>query len=144
MSHWAAPLIGKPWEPGATGPHAFDCWGLVRYVLAQHRGIEVPQVAVCRRDDDAMESNVAAIKRAVGSGGWRRVDAPGIADDIVLMSGRAGRHIGLMVRANGMLGVLHADGEVTKAGPVGCVMFQSLRHMTQGGYSTYEFWRRVP
>ena len=35
---------GKPYVWGATGPNAFDCSGLVKYVLAQ-RGIHVPHGA---------------------------------------------------------------------------------------------------
>ncbi len=31
MSEVAA-LIGKPWERGASGPDAYDCWGLARKV----------------------------------------------------------------------------------------------------------------
>lgn len=26
---WVTNYLGKPWENGARGPNAFDCWGLV-------------------------------------------------------------------------------------------------------------------
>jgi hypothetical protein len=34
-------LIGKPYRPGARGPHEFDCWGLCAEVY-RRRGIALP------------------------------------------------------------------------------------------------------
>lgn len=123
MTHWAFPLIGLPWMPGARGPQAFDCLGLTDWCCRLRHGQALPDV------DGVHET------------AWRRVDGPPMADDVVLMQGREGRHIGFMVQADGRLGVLHADGHLTPRGPVGCVVFCSLTDATAGGYHHHEFWR---
>lgn len=37
------PYIGLPYADGGRGPEAFDCWGLVRHVLAREFGVELPR-----------------------------------------------------------------------------------------------------
>lgn len=131
--HWAAALIGKPYKRGAMGPDAYDCWGLVRWVFAQRYGILMPVVNV---GDDTLD-NVAAIKRASEVSGWQPVADPTAADgDIVLMHGPEGRHVGVMVRADGLLRLLHCiDG----AG----VCYQPLADVQLAGFSGFVFWRRA-
>ncbi len=123
MNHWAFNLIGKPWVPGARGPDAFDCLGLVNWCARLRLGLTLPEL------------------HQIANSHWHRAAAPLRADDVVLMQGPAGRHIGFMVDASGRLGVLHADGCLTPRGPVGCVVFQSLEQATAGGYHKHEFWR---
>lgn len=132
--HWAAPLIGRPYRRGAGGPDAFDCWGLVRWVFAQVHGISMPLVAV---DDEGVD-NVAAIKRAAAVSGWRPSGARSpAADDIVLMHGPAGRHVGVIVDANGGLFLLHALERVG-------VCLQPLTDLSRLGFSGFTYWRREP
>lgn len=141
MTHWATSLMGKPWRPGATGPDAFDCWGLVRWVFEHRHCVLMPDVGMGLAHGHA--ANVAAIKRAAQASGWRRCDGQPLADDIVLMrssiDGR--RHVGLMVGANMRLGVLHANGYMRDGVPFGEVVFQPLREVTADGYGEHEFWR---
>jgi len=35
-------LIGVPFELGARGPHAYDCYGLLREVIRREQGVEIP------------------------------------------------------------------------------------------------------
>lgn len=120
--HWAADLIGMPWAAGAEGPSAFDCRGLVRECARRRELPPVPEV------EDAPGSD------------WRVVpDCQ--ADDIVTMRGPFGAHVGFMVRANGRLGVLHANGHETPTGPAGFVEFQDLAIATAYGYGRFKFWR---
>lgn len=121
MKHWAAGYIAKPWAAGATGPDAYDCRGLVRCLVRQRLGVELPEPEVAR------------------AWGWRAVKGPPQVDDVLLMRGPAGRHVGYMVEANGRLGVLHANG--TAARPGGSVMFQSLDEVLADGYGDHEIWR---
>lgn len=141
-THWATPLIGKPWRGGAAGPDAFDCWGLVRWVFERQHGIVMPPVVVGAIGGTTVD-NVTAIKHAARVSGWHTVVGAPWPDDIVLMHGLKGRHVGLMVLANGRLGVLHANGYHGPVGPVGGVMFQPLAEVAEGGYGNFEFWRRV-
>lgn len=121
--HWAAWLIGKPWRAGACGPDAFDCRGLVDWCVRMRFGEELPTPETVHRS------------------AWRLAGGPPQADDVVLMEGPNGRHVGYMVQANGRLGVLHADGYESACGPVGAVRFQTLVDSFDGGYHRHEFWR---
>lgn len=140
--HWAAPLIGLPWEPGAQGPNAFDCWGLVRHVFRIRYGIDMPQVQV---GDFAEGDNVAALKRAAAVSGWKRIEAGAPQDgDVVLMQGPVGRHVGVMIASIRGLRLLHADGHMTARGPVGSVVAVPLDDAKAGGYGQVEIWRLAP
>ena len=33
--------VGKPWVSGGRGPDEFDCWGLVKYVMANEYDINL-------------------------------------------------------------------------------------------------------
>lgn len=130
-THWAAPLIGRPYQADANGPDAFNCWGLVRWVFEHVHGIEMPLIAV----DDSQANNVAAIKRAATVSGWRPTDATTPAEnDIVLMTGLEGRHVGVIVKANGSLFLLHSLERVG-------VCLQPLHELGRAGFRSFEFWR---
>jgi len=141
-SHWAAELIGKPWRAGADGPDAFDCRGLVRHVWRTRCGMDVPPLAPEIRDD------AAAIIRAAIDHGWQVVGR-GLAVrahefDIVLMSSLDGPHVGVMVRADGRLGLLHCVGGIAGGVERGEVIWSRDLQMVPGmGYGRFEFWRRV-
>ena len=131
--HWATDLIGQPYQRGATGPDAFDCWGLVRHVFTTVHGINMPVVAV----DDASADNVHAIREAARVSGWRPcADDEPAADDIVLMQGIEGPHVGVMVQANGALLLLHCLERVG-------VCAQPLTDLQRGGFHGFSFWRRT-
>ena len=129
MRHWAAPLIGKRWRLGATGPDEFDCWGLVQHVFKIRHGFEMPYIEHQTRE------NFTNIRIAAKAGGWRTVDAPPQNDDIVMMRSVSKLHCGVVVSALSGLGVLHCiDG----AG----VVWEKYADATQG--MTAEIWRRHP
>lgn len=133
--HWATDLIGVPYGAGAAGPDAFDCWGLVRYVFRTVHGIDMPVVSVGRVGDESAD-NVAAIKRAAEVSGWKPSSATDAAEnDIVLMNSPLGRHVGVMVRANGALLFLHA---IEGLG----VCVQPLADLSRMGFTGFTFWRR--
>lgn len=125
--HWAAPLIGQPWTP------EHNCWWLVRHVFREQLGIEMPIVDVVQVDSP---ENVAAIKRASTSSGWRPATGEPQAWDIVLMRGPTGRHVGVIVHANGRLGLLHSVEGVG-------VCWHRMDEVQRLGYSHIEPWRRA-
>lgn len=97
-NHWSAQLIGKPYEDFARGPHAFDCWGLVRWVYRQQRDIELPLYG------DISPSDLRAVAERMGNpeaqGPWRQVKEPQEFDVMVATArtgGRIGAHVGVMV-----------------------------------------------
>lgn len=88
--HWAVDLIGKRWSADGRESGTFSCWSLVRHAL-RLRGVDLP------------ENPVEALRGACAA-----VDAR--EDDVVLMrNGIGAPHSGLLVRANGRLGMLHAS-----------------------------------
>lgn len=130
LTHWAAPLIGRPYLRGAAGPDAFDCWGLVRHVFALRYGIAMPVVAVDSGDDQA-----DVIRAAAQASGWRPADAGTPQDgDIALMRGPLGRHVGVLVLADGHLRLLHS---VERVG----VCMQALADVRAAGFSRPNLWR---
>lgn len=141
MKHWAAPLIGKPWAPGADGPDAFSCWGLVRFVFKHRHGIDIPEIKL---GDFGEAENVAALKRAATASGWKPVDDEPKVDDIVIMKGAEGRHVGVMIDTIRGLRLLHAKGHMGAKGPVGSVVSQLLKDVRESGYYDLETWRRAP
>lgn len=137
MNHWARQYIGRPWAPDADGPDRFSCWGLVRHVFRTRHAIEFPHVAVAELDDKTLD-NVAAIKQAARASGMRplsqRQQLQPIDEDIILMRSLLKLHCGLVVAANGRIGVLHS------AHAVG-VAWEPWRDAVAG--MSYELWRRA-
>ena len=135
-AHWATDLIGLAYRRGAHGPDEFDCWGLVRHVFEVVHGVTMPVITVGQKEDASAE-NVVAIKSVFTASGWRPSGAREPAEhDIVLMNGIDGRHVGVMVDANGTLLLLHC------VEPQG-VCAQPLDDLSRGGFSGFTFWRRA-
>jgi cell wall-associated NlpC family hydrolase len=103
MSHWARQYIGRPWARGDDGPARFACWGLVRHVFRTRHQVELPAIPA------AEHAPWRAIRHAVQTSGWRRVvDALARDWDVVVMRSQASLHCGVVITANGRLGVLHS------------------------------------
>lgn len=129
MKHWAADLIGKPYQAGATGPDAFDCLGLVRhYFRARHR-LELP-------DYRLETSTTEELHRFTRATGWRRCEGKPQEEDLLLMVGIEGRHVGVVTATSEGLGLLHATGN----GDRGQVVWQPLS--TLFAYRHLEVWRK--
>lgn len=131
--HWANRYIGLPWENGAQGPEAYDCWGLVRAVYRLHYGIDLPVL-----DVDAMD--VRAVMRRIGSetrgDRWTEVQVPGDGDVVALRQARNPSHCGVWIESpsHGISGLLHA---VRGAG----VVFSSLAHLRIAGWAGLRYYR---
>ncbi len=109
--HWARQYMGKPWINGGQGPEAFDCWGLVRHVLAEHFNIQVPTVDI---DPDCLRGCIRALQNGKRDGTWRRVKTPGDGDVVLMAHAKYPSHIGiwLHVDAGGILHCLRGCGVV--------------------------------
>lgn len=132
--HWAADLIGRPYVDDGYGPEGFNCWGLVRWAFEHVHGVLLPIVAI----DDASIDNSAAIREAIDASGWRPTDScQPQADDIVLMTGLEGRHVGMMVEVSGSLFLLHCLERIG-------VCLQPLSELGRAGFRDFTFWRHQP
>jgi cell wall-associated NlpC family hydrolase len=109
-------LIGIPFQFGADGPAAFDCWGLVKYVRREAFGLETPVVGLEAYRDARMA--IAAIDATRRELHWLRVAAPGAAGDVAGLARRRGgplHHVGIVLDG----GLLHAyQGEARAGGSV--------------------------
>jgi cell wall-associated NlpC family hydrolase len=127
MKHWAAGLVGKPYRAGCAGPDEFDCVGLVRYYFRARHGLELPDYHL------DVGASLAEFVRATR---WRRTQGRPQEDDVLLLTGPAGRHVGVMVANSEGLGLLHAVG----TSGFGHVVWQPLPTLV--GYTNPELWRQ--
>ena len=129
--NWAADYIGIPWEAGAQGPDAFDCWAFFRHVQREHFGIAVPVVIAADHDDP---SRLAALfMEHEERGHWLRVNPPLPGDGVLI---RKPLHIGVWLPLDGG-GVLHC---VRGAG----VIYTRDAAWPLSGFGRREFYRHDP
>lgn len=138
MTHWALPLIGKPWALGATGPHAFDCWGLVRHVQHTRRGLDMPALTV----GVSAPENAETIQEIARHSGWHRQPdtAPMEEYDVVLMRSRVGPHVAVVILVDGNVRLLHATGGVENPGRV---VHSSVGEVRAAGWFRLQTWRHT-
>lgn len=130
MSHWANDYIGLPWESGAQGPDAYDCWALVRQVQRAHYGRELPIIQVDAHDQAAVRAAFAGHPERAR---WRRVESPQDGDCVQALKGNDIDHVGVYLDLDGGR-VLHAAQRIG----VICTALPVLKRM---GWCPVEFYR---
>lgn len=136
MRHWAFDLVGKPWGFNERGPKAYSCWGLIWHAFATQQGITLPWVP------EKPERDAEIIRDAAHASGWRPAGGPLQEWDVVSMRQLARRHVGLGVKANGAVLVLHAEGALTAAGPTGSIRLEPIEQL-KTFYKELELWRKI-
>lgn len=135
----AASLVGLPWQAGAAGPQAFNCWGLVRHWCRLVLAVQMPDVPTATPDD--ARAHIAAAAQA---GGWRPLadgTAPAQHDIALLRNPLNGqRHVGVLLQANGALNLLHCEG--SEANPWPGVVCEPLAQALCR-YHGLQLWRRA-
>lgn len=130
---FCAALIGKPWVSGAAGPDAFDCWGLLRYVLRERRGIEIASYAGVK------ETGLAAMVRTASiecSNKWEHILTPEHFCGVAISRGRAIEHVGIWLdEGNG--GILHCYESFG-------VVFQTTNTIRATGFQNFTFYKLKP
>ena len=110
FTHWSAAYIGRPWSVTGEGPEAFSCWGLVRFLMREHYGLQLP---VVRFDQGARldPTTLGAIKHAARLQGWRVLPQriPPREGDIVVLESATRHHVGLVIRYRNRLSVIHCS-----------------------------------
>ena len=129
--HWAEELIGRPYRTGGQGPDAFDCWGLVRWVIAQRFGRELPAILV---ELDDLRAVLLAFRDHPERQRWTAVQEPDEGDCVLLRQSRHPIHVGVWLGVDGG-GVLHA---VEGNG----VVFQRVRDLLASSWRIEGFYRR--
>ena len=127
--HWAINYMGLPYAEGATGPAAFDCWGLVRAVQREQFGRELPVIQPGQYDALALARQ---FRDDPERRRWVQTDVP-IEGAIVLMShGRRPHHCGIWLETDGGR-VLHAERPHGVAAP-------GLAQLRMAGWGAISYW----
>lgn len=79
---WVTQYIGLPYLPHGRERDGVDCWGLVRLILQEQRGYELPLLTEHYTDPD----NHDEVTRTIMEGlvGWTHVDRPQSFDIVIL------------------------------------------------------------
>jgi cell wall-associated NlpC family hydrolase len=112
MSHWAESYIGKPWENGKQGPHAFDCYGLVRAVYADQLGITLPIIPTDAENVSAIRASIAAEQQ---DNAWQPVEELHDFDIVLLSQAHTPEHVGVWV-CGSLLHCIRKAGVVYQTG----------------------------
>lgn len=100
--HWTAAYIGLPYERGAQGPRAFDCWAFFRFVQRERYGRTLPDLP----SPDTVQGMVKALADGPASAGWDQVEKPADGDGVLMSRLRYPAHVGIWV--GDLEAVLHA------------------------------------
>jgi len=132
----AISLLGKPYEPLARGPDAFDCWGLFDYVLRMQFGVStLPSIGFDFKKLDVVRSR---FKAAVAAGEGERIEEPFDGCAVYMSRGRLPDHIGvyLSIDGGGALHVMRKTGVVfTKIGALRALRLNVLGYYRPRGLS---------
>lgn len=88
------PLIGIPWQAGASGPEAYDCWAAVGMVEARLFGRTIPGLTPERR------RGIAHARQS-----WARSDQPRDGDIVEMRRMGRANHVGVWIEGR----VLHCQ-----------------------------------
>ena len=107
MRPWPERYVGLPWKAMGRDRNGADCWGLVRLVLLEQRGIALPLWDTVDPFDRATVSD--AVDGSLASGDWQPVEPAAIREfDFAVMRG-VGVHIGIVAPRRFILHVQRDD-----------------------------------
>ena len=137
--HWAAPYIGKPWSLGATGPSAYDCWGLTCAVQLERAGREMPPLAI---GSVQTPEQLNGLHELVRRSHWHQMpDGTPLAElDILTMRGHQGPHVAVAIDVDGAMRLMHAVGSLESPG---AVIHSSIAEVRGLGWSRLQIWRHI-
>lgn len=138
---WCSAYIGLPFAHRGRGPDAYDCWGLVRVVLAERFGLDVPgYMDMTPASADDLRSMAQAIR--AGAEDWaclsRRAALrdplppvqPRPGDVALMRRGIWPCHVGIVVAPGWMLHALEHVGSTADRldGPEAAKIVAFYRH----------------
>lgn len=108
---WTSAYVGVPWRDKGRHRSGCDCWGLVKLVWADQRGVVLPSYDVEYGSVADMARIADIIGREAASEVWRPVPAESaeILDILVFRQGRYDCHVGLRLTSSLMLHMREGD-----------------------------------
>lgn len=89
--HWASSYIGWPYQRGAQGPDAWDCWSFFRAVQRDHYGRSIPELPTPPSWREIMQ----AFPAWSAAHGWHQTTSPRDGDAVFLSRLRDPTHVGV-------------------------------------------------
>jgi cell wall-associated NlpC family hydrolase len=111
MKFWADKYVGKPYAVNGSGPDSFDCWGLVRYVLASEFGVLLPEYKYDSAAVDPVLSNHHELVHQ-HLGDYRSLGGPQDGAIVLLRADGDRPHVGVCVGVSDVLHVMLNVGTV--------------------------------
>lgn len=130
---WVPDLIRLPWRAYATGPAAYDCYGLVWTVLRDQYGVDVDRHLEIESGNHRAMHRV--ILREQAAGRWQRLDRPVDGCVVLLSTGEKFHHIGLWLDVNG--------GRVLHSRQGRGVALDSMQQLASLSFRKFEYWQAI-
>ncbi|MGB2264872.1 MAG: NlpC/P60 family protein [Glaciecola sp.] len=128
---WIEEVSGKSWQDRATGPDAYDCWGLVVDFYRRVKGFEIENIAGYVNGETGI--NQGFKERGEG---WQPSELGYVA---VCFDGDNANHVG--VRIGGR--VIHAFGGVKRDGQVFNHTLSQFNRIYRGNVKYFDYIERV-
>jgi cell wall-associated NlpC family hydrolase len=128
---WAAEVVGKSWEDRSTGPHTFDCWGLVVDFYSRVAGIDIEDIEGYMAGKTGIHKGFT--ERAES---WRESEFGYVA---VCFDGTEANHVGVRVGDR----VIHAFGRSNKAGQVFNHTISQFTRIYRGNIKYFDYFEAV-
>lgn len=128
--HWARQYIGLPFVLGGRTKEGLDCWGLVKVVYQEVKGIELPDFA-----GTVGAAALAAKMQGPDLQAWQEIAEP-TDGCMVAMSQKRHiiHHVGLWAAVDGGK-VVHASGNGIS------VVCDTLRVLRLKGYKVFKYYQ---
>jgi hypothetical protein len=120
--------LGKPWEKGAAGPDAYDCWGWAEVLQRVAFGREIGTIAEPPEDKRAL---IEFVKAHAARKNWRQVETPVHGGLVELAHNSRPFHIGVYLDIDGG-GISHATAGVG-------VTFDTILALRAAGWRRFVF-----
>lgn len=133
MNHWALNYIGLPYRSGGRDREGVDCWGLLRLIYGERKGIVLPELPGI----DA--SSVLEISREIldgQQGNWFEVRTPADMDAVAMSMRDVLHHVGVWTTADG--------GRVIHSWKGASVVADTIRNLKWRGIRTIRFFKYGP
>lgn len=108
---WVEQYIGAPYEDHGRGP-GYDCWGLVRAVLAQHFSVNLDALVDAYKSAQDGKSVHALVQKEKEH--WHEVRNEQLRDVVLFRIKHFQWHVGIVVAPNRMLHILKGCNAVVE------------------------------
>lgn len=130
MNHWALNYIGLPYRSGGRDREGVDCWGLLRLIYRERKGILLPDLPGI----DA--GGVLEISREILARhheNWFEIGMPADMDVVAMSMRDTLHHVGVWTMADG--------GKVIHSWKGSSVVADAIRNLKWRGIRTIRFFR---